>query len=280
MMSSLFSHLPPVDYDIWLVDYMMASQIFAIAALVYYAVFIQFARKQEVARKALLTAVSKCGALALVGGEFATEDDLFEAAQLRDLDFKSKHRGFARSKTSVVSKVSPRGVNSNDPLQNVEAAEGGNDNTTDPKTNAWGSSPSKSTATSLNFLDVLIIARVRRVFDSLKGQANEVNRQQLKVALRQFGLFYSSIEVDHCIERLRNTQGRSLWEAPNLGFPDFFRLVSKHADFSPFADPEKPALSLSQPPSIMLDRVAILVYPVLIAAKIGAFALVLDGYST
>ena len=176
---------------------MMASQIFAIAALVYYAVFIQFARKQEVARKALLTAVSKCGALALVGGEFATEDDLFEAAQLRDLDFKSKHRGFARSKTSVVSKVSPRGVNSNDPLQNVEAAEGGNDNTTDPKTNAWGLSPSKSTATSLNFLDVLIIARVRRVFDSLKGQANEVNRQQLKVRIARHQVILKALFHSH-----------------------------------------------------------------------------------
>ena len=97
--------------------------------------------------------------------------------------------------------------------------------------------------------------------------------------MRNFGLFYSLLEVDRCIERLRHAQGQSLLEAPNLGFPDFFRLMSKHADFAPFPDPDKPYFTLSQPTSIMLDLIAIWLYPVLVVAKVGLFASIVKNYS-
>ena len=158
---------------------MMVSQIFAIAALVYYSVFIQYSRKVEAAQKASLAAVSKCGALALVGSKFATEDELFEAALLRDQEFKATRVSPTLSFDGTLFRLSGHLIDG--PKVNAKSSSNAPSKLSAEEDIEAAKKKGPNATTKLDPLDVEIISSVRKDFEQHAGQGGQLSRRQLKV---------------------------------------------------------------------------------------------------
>jgi hypothetical protein len=86
MMSGLYAQLPPVVYSVWVLDFMMSSQIFAVMALVQYGAVQYHLANEAAATKTAKALVQSTITKRLASGELKAKD-IFELARQTKTEF-------------------------------------------------------------------------------------------------------------------------------------------------------------------------------------------------
>mmetsp|Transcript_67393 Transcript_67393/g.132132 ORF Transcript_67393/g.132132 Transcript_67393/m.132132 type:complete len:678 (-) Transcript_67393:196-2229(-) len=88
MMSSLYDELPPAGYSVWILDFMVTSQILAVLALVQYG-FVQYHMANEALATQTGKALTDCDITKRLASGKLKECDIFELADKTKSDFKT-----------------------------------------------------------------------------------------------------------------------------------------------------------------------------------------------
>lgn len=132
--------------------------------------------------------------------------------------------------------------------------------------------------TMLTTYEVMTIAYVKEAYEEFDTDHNGVlTIYELKMCFRAFGKYYTTNQVCALMEAFRTSQGSSLAKRPTLHFVDFFCLLVElehHEPLPEFATSDYLAI----PPSLIVDMFMRVMFPILVAAKILIFFLILKNY--
>jgi hypothetical protein len=290
IMSDVYAALPPVSYSIWLVDYIAVSQIIALIALMEFTVISSLLGK-EVHKANIRKAMSGSSVPELMKlGHSIT--DIFEEAARRHHELVDSQESLFKwsvwfnpiapkrpRKMSVntieLNKVPSKQIEKTPTSKTSETTEGSEQSIDDV---AFLSNVTPREEIRLHARDVQHMAYAKEIFDKYDTDNNgKISISELRQCLRYFGMYYTYRQTAGMMEAYFSDHGLSIATEKDLDEAAFFFLIVQHQKYEPFED-TSPDL-FSGPPSEVIDKVAQVVYPCVMIAKIVFFKFWLTTYN-
>jgi hypothetical protein len=127
--------------------------------------------------------------------------------------------------------------------------------------------------------DAINLHRINSLFESADIDAGgTISIMELKLVLRGFGRYYSTLQLCALVHKFRQTfSGSSLEEEPELNLKDFAKFLLFLIDAVPVADTTKTIFE--ERPSYLLDLFSRVFYIILYGLKIVVMFTILDTYN-